>query len=95
MYVYLDIPEGPQKTKAPTTAATVTPAAINIFSLSIFYIGCTYVCVCVWVQVYVGWAAAGGRCLLLLLLLGFCCSTQTWRDYNIEQQQTLICSPLL
>lgn len=28
-------PEGPQKTKAPTTAATVTPAAIRIFSLSI------------------------------------------------------------
>lgn len=28
-------PEGPQRTKAPTTAATVTPAATIILSLSI------------------------------------------------------------
>lgn len=33
-----NLPDGPQKTKAPTTAATVTPAAIKIFSLSIVVI---------------------------------------------------------
>lgn len=35
--IYEIVPDGPQKTNAPTTTAAVTPAAINIFSPSILF----------------------------------------------------------